>query len=193
MESKDDLLLLIHKYIAEYPSEKRRVEAVLSFINQFDGSDLYKRNNFVGHLTASAFVVNPSSQTVLLIEHSTLKRWLQPGGHIEAEDESILSAALREVEEETNIDVGLLQTTGQIFDIDSHAIPANARKAEPPHVHHDIRFLFTCSRQVELTTALSEVSDCQWVSVNKLAEDETFGIVVQKIRQAFQELHSANH
>ncbi|HAN31188.1 MAG TPA: hypothetical protein DCQ06_06275 [Myxococcales bacterium] len=48
-----------------------------------------------GHFTASAFVVSPDRSSLLLIKHKKLGRWLQPGGHIEAEDTTVESAARR--------------------------------------------------------------------------------------------------
>ena len=62
-----------------------------------------RRNLSPGHFTASAFVISPDRQRVALIAHPKLKRWLQPGGHIEAEDSSAEAAARREVLEELGI------------------------------------------------------------------------------------------
>ena len=50
--------------------------------------------------TASVFIVN--GDAVLLGKHEKFHRWLQPGGHIEL-DEDPNEAALREVKEETGL------------------------------------------------------------------------------------------
>jgi 8-oxo-dGTP pyrophosphatase MutT (NUDIX family) len=55
--------------------------------------------------TASVFIVHEGK--VLLHLHKKLNRWLQPGGHIEL-DEGPLEAAIREVKEETGLDVELV-------------------------------------------------------------------------------------
>jgi 8-oxo-dGTP pyrophosphatase MutT (NUDIX family) len=59
------------------------------------------------HQVVAVFVVDPDPGTVLLIHHRKLDRWLPPGGHV---DEGGLpdDAALREVREETGIDVRLV-------------------------------------------------------------------------------------
>ena len=44
----------------------------------------YKRSNTLGHITASGLVVHDNK--VLLIFHPFIKRWFQPGGHIDDED-----------------------------------------------------------------------------------------------------------
>ena len=53
------------------------------------------------HFTASAFVLNPHRE-VLLVHHRKLGVWLYPGGHIEF-NETPDDAALREVVEETGV------------------------------------------------------------------------------------------
>lgn len=55
--------------------------------------------------TASVYVVN--GDAVLLRKHEKFDRWLQPGGHIEL-DEDPMEAALREVKEETGLEVALI-------------------------------------------------------------------------------------
>jgi 8-oxo-dGTP pyrophosphatase MutT (NUDIX family) len=50
----------------------------------------------MGHLTASAWVVNPVKTHVLLTHHRKFICWLQLGGHVDEGDESLLTAALRE-------------------------------------------------------------------------------------------------
>lgn len=55
--------------------------------------------------TASVFIVHQGK--VLLHLHKKLNRWLQPGGHIEL-NEGPLEAAVREVKEETGLDIELV-------------------------------------------------------------------------------------
>jgi 8-oxo-dGTP pyrophosphatase MutT (NUDIX family) len=52
--------------------------------------------DYVGHLTASAWVVNPAKTHVMLTHHRKFNCWLQLGGHVDEGDESLLTAALRE-------------------------------------------------------------------------------------------------
>jgi 8-oxo-dGTP pyrophosphatase MutT (NUDIX family) len=96
-----------------------------------------------GHFTASGFVMSPDGGSVLLIRHAKLKRWLQPGGHIDAGDVSPIHAARREVLEETNVTA---DGEDRLLDLDIHPIPANAAKREPAHEHFDLRFLMRAAR-----------------------------------------------
>ncbi len=102
--------------------------------------DAFDRHSYVpGHLTASAFVVSADRRAVLLIWHRRLRRWLQPGGHIEPDDADVIAAARREVAEETGI-VGCVALHDGLFDVDVHAIPPRTGQTpEPGHLHFDLR------------------------------------------------------
>ena len=131
MENSKDLLEMYIQYLLLYSKEIARLDIFKKFINAFSGQQLYNRKNFEGHITASAIVVDITDLTVLLLEHKKLKRWLQPGGHVDLTDESILAAALRELNEEANINANqlrLVSSSNQTpFDIDSHLIPENSK------------------------------------------------------------------
>lgn len=138
------------------------------------------RQQFVpGHLTASAFVLSPERDAVLLILHKKLQLWLQPGGHIEADDVSLLAAAHREVAEEVGLALPA-SVTGAVFDLDIHTIPA--RKDEPAHEHFDVRF---CFHSPTLAFAINdEVVDARWAPlarIDQLTTDESVLRVARKL------------
>jgi len=55
------------------------------------------------HLTASCFVLDPSRTRVLLTLHRKGGFWVQLGGHLEAGDQTLAGAALREAAEESGL------------------------------------------------------------------------------------------
>lgn len=75
-----------------------------------------------GHVTASALVIDPSRERVLLTLHKKLRMWLQMGGHCEPVDETLARAALREGTEESGI-AGLALLAGGPVRLDRHHTP----------------------------------------------------------------------
>jgi 8-oxo-dGTP pyrophosphatase MutT (NUDIX family) len=141
------------------------------------------RNHFVpGHLTASAFVLSPARDALLLILHKKLGLWLQPGGHIEPSDESLAAAARREVAEEVGLALPA-SAEGAIFDLDIHAIPA--RRDEPAHEHFDVRFFFQAPTLGFSTN--DEVVAARWAplaEIDRLTTDESVLRVARKLVRA---------
>lgn len=150
-------------YQTRYPDED--LSSLLSQLDDERSDDSWpflSRHNMRGHITASAFVVNPARTHVLLIDHAFLKMWLQPGGHWEC-DVSLLDAARREVVEETGVICEIEESVP--LDIDSHTIPANEKKNEDAHVHHDFVFLATADPEAELTHQVEEVHEAKWIPI----------------------------
>lgn len=128
--------------LGAYRVESRHDEDAVSRLRVFlERADPFRRSDPEGHVTASAIVVRPAADRFLLVFHRKLDRWLQPGGHVEPEDESVFAAALREAREETGLDDFAAPVGAAVLDLDVHRIPAFKR--EPPHVHYDVRFLLT--------------------------------------------------
>ena len=64
-----------------YDGENEDHDAMLKLL---DSSAPFHRRQFEpGHFTASAFVLHPSNDSILLIFHEKLRLWLQPGGHVD--------------------------------------------------------------------------------------------------------------
>ena len=134
------------------------------------GRNAFARSHFSpGHFTASAFVLSPDGGSLLLIHHSKLGRWLQPGGHIDAGDATAADAAARELHEEAGVADAALDDGG-LFDVDVHPIPANPKKGEPPHEHFDLRYLFRANG--DAIAAASDAMDAKWATLAEAAETD---------------------
>ncbi|MEU2713738.1 NUDIX hydrolase [Streptomyces sp. NPDC007205] len=75
-----------------------------------------------GHVTASALVIDPARERVLLTLHKKMRMWLQMGGHCEPADATLAQAALREATEESGI-AGLALLSGGPVRLDRHHTP----------------------------------------------------------------------
>jgi 8-oxo-dGTP pyrophosphatase MutT (NUDIX family) len=109
-------------------------------------SDPYSRSSSKGHITASGLVLDGSK--VLLIFHPYIKKWFQPGGHID-EGEMPIEAAIREVYEETGYVCELDAEDLSPIDIDIHEIPENSKKGEGAHIHIDLLYHLKVLHQVK--------------------------------------------
>jgi 8-oxo-dGTP pyrophosphatase MutT (NUDIX family) len=135
---------LLSRYLQQFPEDAERLSVLRQQVDE-GSKDLTHRKGLPGHLTASALVLDPSTDSFLLIQHNFLKRWLQPGGHMDACEDPV-AAAKRELEEEVGtirVELHPWQETHAIpLDIDSHQIPVNTQKQEPEHLHHDFQYIF---------------------------------------------------
>jgi 8-oxo-dGTP pyrophosphatase MutT (NUDIX family) len=118
-----------------------------------------------GHVTGSAWIVDPRGERVLLTHHRKLGRWLQLGGHADG-DPDVLAVALREAGEESGISEFEVLSP-DIFDLDIHEIPA--RKDAPAHLHYDARFALR-ALTTELARRDEESLELAWIELSKLGE-----------------------
>lgn len=177
---------IVADYMAIFPEEEALLELPLRQIA--DKEPLTSRKNFNGHFTASVFVVNPDTKSVLLLHHKFMDKLLQPGGHID-DGEHPTEAAYRELQEETGITSDLVVYKPLIareditpFDIDSHFIPANPAKDEASHYHHDIRYLMLYKGH-DVTIDNSESVSFKWASWDEFSNDPNFQKVAPKIEK----------
>lgn len=183
METSENIKSYYQDYISIYKDETDRLKQFKTFIDKTESDQLFDRKNFVGHITGSAIIFDYKNSKVLLIKHIILQRWLQPGGHIEKTDASILDGVYREIFEETNIAKDDLMLISPIFgkkfpiDIDSHPIPENPAKHEKQHFHHDLRYFFIYKGE-KIT---EESENLKWSDVSSLSSQVTFLKLVKKI------------
>ncbi len=132
--------LLIDALMGVYPAdleERNDVERMIRYAS--DLPEPASRKQEGAHFTASALVLDTAGRRTCLVHHVKLGRRLQPGGHIEQEDESPPLAAIREAREETGLEVTLHPWAPRPLDVDIHEIPE--RPGEPAHLHLDLRYL----------------------------------------------------
>ncbi len=159
----DSILSLLERHTSAFDEEKLYQQLTLDLVCQHP-EDWWRRSLLQGHLTGSAWVLNPDRTKALLIHHRALDKWFQPGGHAEDSDESLLETARREAQEECGLD-RLILLSDAIFDLDIHQIPA--KKEVGAHLHYDVRFLFQAENEM-FNEDLAEVKAVQWVPVTQL-------------------------
>jgi 8-oxo-dGTP pyrophosphatase MutT (NUDIX family) len=151
-----------------FDGRERTMQARLVAFLQAHGLRAFDRALTPGHVTASAWIVDPDRTQAVLLHHRKLERWLQLGGHVDG-DPDVRRAALREAREESGLRT-LRLIDDEIYDIDVHRIPARA--AEPEHDHYDLRFALEADPREPLVRN-EESHDVRWIALSDL---ESFAI-----------------
>lgn len=131
------------------------------------------------HFTATVYIVSriDGGTKVLLHKHKKLNMWLGIGGHIE-KDEDPIEAALREVKEETDLEIEIVNLNGELirsrglkqlvtpFAMMEETIPST--KDKKAHKHIDLIYIAT-TQNPELVKMPEEFG---WFSKEELIQME---------------------
>jgi 8-oxo-dGTP pyrophosphatase MutT (NUDIX family) len=128
------------------------------------------------HHTVTVYIVTDQSpRKALLLHHRKLGSWLPPGGHQESH-ENAYEAAIREVAEETGLDISEYLDIPEIIDeyrqylpvprlITQHSIPQIGD--EPAHFHLDMEYVVVMPEQ-EVALAEVESHDIGWFTLEQI-------------------------
>jgi 8-oxo-dGTP pyrophosphatase MutT (NUDIX family) len=125
--------------------------------------DAMARECRIGHLTASALVMNASRTHVLLTLHPKVGRWLQLGGHCEAADLTLRDAAIREAIEEGGI--AEVRMSAMPIQLDRHPVKCWDEMSE----HLDVQYLATVP-DGSVPVISEESDDLRWFALDALPE-----------------------
>lgn len=140
------------------------VDRTLKFILSHDAC--FDRALMHGHVTGSAWVINPARTHALMLHHRKLDRWFQPGGHADG-DHDILQVVLKEVSEESGIALEQIRLlSDDIFDVDVHTIYPSQHDSR--HEHFDIRFLLEIDDRIVIP-GNSESHQVAWIPLHQVS------------------------
>ncbi len=157
---RQSLIKLLNDYSPVDTKEIKFKQQMLDFIKEYP--NCFERELELGHITASAWILNKDHSKALLLHHMKLDQWFQLGGHCDG-DSDVLAVSIKEAQEESGID-GIEAVSSKIFDIDIHLIPAN--KYGPAHDHYDVRFLLHVVSDEELVQN-HESKELRWIGKNR--------------------------
>ena len=160
---RNEVIRLVEAFDASTDGMARKSRELILLLLQQSPSP-FSRNEFTpGHITCTGLVLAPEGDAVLMVHHARLNRWLMPGGHAEPGDESPFAASMREVLEETSVELDPAFAP-RLAGMDVHGIPA--KRGEPYHLHHDLIVAFRARGRA---VARSEESHAvEWVAICEL-------------------------
>ncbi|MEV0386892.1 NUDIX domain-containing protein [Nonomuraea sp. NPDC050643] len=158
--SDADISSALSAYLGRYPDEASLLSEPVQLLSQ--GGDFSSRRNFQMHVTVGALLVR--GDKILLVEHLSYGIVLQPGGHLEPTDTTLIDAAVRELTEETGVDPGQVFPSSEsqtpVY-VEYGRVPARPEKDEPDHYHLDIGYSFVTDADAGRIQE-SEVKGAAW-------------------------------
>lgn len=145
-----------------------------------------KESDFECHFCATACIVNKEKNKILFIYHKKLNKWLFVGGHIEL-NENPEDAVMREVKEETNLDIELV---GERYPRNEDFIRPFALQKNyvgDKHIHMDIFYVAIDKGTSKLKEKEDEVKGSRWFSKEEIM-NEDFDTFPEKKKMALDVL-----
>lgn len=131
------------------------------------GDDLYTRGNPAAHFTASAWVVSPNRDQVLMAYHNLYGSWAWLGGHADGERD-LLSVAIREVREESGL-VQLRPVSRDIYSLEILTVNGHEKHGRyvSSHLHLNLTYLLEADPTDPLRCKPDENSRVGWFSLEE--------------------------
>lgn len=133
------------------------------------GENIYTRENLVGHVVASAFVVNRERTKVLMAYHNILQRWAWLGGHADG-DSDLAAVAEREVKEESSLkNVRFLNPLPVDICVNPVGLHQKRGKIVPAHSHYSVCYAFEADENELVCVNSDENSGIKWIAFEDIS------------------------
>jgi len=176
------LLLLISEWDDPADGEAEKSRELCGGLLRETAAPLSRYQFTPGHITGTACILHPSRNSILLVHHRKLDRWLLPGGHVEGNlDGHVAETARREAQEEAGVQIDA-SLPPRLVGIDVHGIPA--RKKEPFHLHHDLIFSFRAESEHFLASA--EVRGLTWCALENFDHYDLPAPIRRAVKRSIQ-------
>ncbi len=170
MEQREKLMEQIRQYRPWNEQEAADRTELLRALSQ---ENIFLRENKAAHMTASAWVVNPAGDKVLMAYHNIYDSWSWLGGHADG-DMDLLAVAVREVREESGIPQ-VLPLSEDIFSLEILTVDGHEKKGAyvPSHLHLNVTYLLQADDGAALSVKPDENSGVAWFTPDKAVAAST--------------------
>ncbi|MCI5582210.1 MAG: NUDIX hydrolase [Anaeroplasma sp.] len=180
-----DYITDLKNFIPSCEQEKIDYKLFLEFINTYKDKSL-DRDNLIGHLSSSAWIVNQDKTKVLFNFHNIYKNWGWLGGHSDGEKDQS-KVALKEAKEESGIDdIKLLSSSPISIEILPVSYHIKNDKFVNSHLHFNMTYLLQANDTSELKIKPDENSGLKWVDLDdayKYTNEECMIPIYKKLSQ----------
>ena len=159
----------LERYIPFNEQEEKDREEIRHWLKR-DPVDIYTRKNTAAHISASAWVVSPDRQKVLMAYHNIYESWAWLGGHADGETD-LLKVALKEVKEESGI-ADVRPISEDIFSLEVLSVDGHIKNGEyvSTHVHLNITYLLEADPSQPLHHKPDENTAVSWFGREEVYE-----------------------
>lgn len=162
---RKSLIVRLESYQPWNEQEEKDREEILLRLEQCP--DIFIRDNRNAHMTASAWIVNPARDRVLMVYHNIYNSWSWTGGHADG-DEDLLAVCLREAREETGISA-VHPVSGDIFSLEILTVDGHVKRGAyvSSHLHLNLTWLLEADDSQMIHMKEDENSGVKWFSLQE--------------------------
>lgn len=170
MNYQDETAQFLKALQVYHPFDEEEIanqKSMIQFIEAF-GSHIWTRDNQVGHVCSSAFVVNKEHTKVLMAYHKIYDSWSWLGGHADG-DTDLYQVALKEAREESGI-LSLKPLHKGFCDAGMMFVKPHMKRGcfIPSHLHLTVAYLLEADESEALQMAPDENEGVEWIDFNQL-------------------------
>jgi 8-oxo-dGTP pyrophosphatase MutT (NUDIX family) len=165
------------KYEPWNEKEAAEKDMILDFLRNHP--DALERTNLAGHMTVSAWVVNPAHTKVLMAYHKLYDSWAWLGGHADG-CADLAATAVKEACEEAGLQSEDVRTVSRdLLSLEVLPVSGHMKKGKwvPSHLHYNVTYLLEASEDAILKVNEEENTDVAWFpfeEVQKASKEEWF-------------------
>lgn len=167
MNLRDQILT----FVPQNQQEQRDKQELLAWLDS--GIDIYSRRCNAAHLTASAWVVSPDREKVLMAYHNLYNSWAWLGGHADGM-EDLQAVAAKEAGEESGL-TELTPLGSGIFSLEILTVDGHEKQGRyvSSHLHLNVTYLFEADPKAPIRCKPDENRAVAWFRTQEVLEKST--------------------
>lgn len=171
-----------HPYNAQEATDRI---IMLELMQRYD--DIYERENRTVHMTASAWVVDPSRTKVLMAYHRIYDSWAWLGGHADG-CRDLMSVAVREVREESGLK-HVRVVDPEIYSLEILTVDGHEKNGQyvPSHLHLNLTWLMEADPAETITAKEDENTAVAWFGLEEVYQRSTEPWFIERIYKKLNE------
>ncbi|WP_270383784.1 NUDIX hydrolase [Ligilactobacillus salivarius] len=162
----NDLMTQLKSYVPFNEQEEKDKQLIIDQLA--NAENIFTRKNKLAHFTASAWIINPDKDKVLMAYHNIYQSWSWLGGHADG-NSNLKQVVLKEIQEESGLsDVKFL--SDDIFSLEVLTVDGHEKRGEyvSSHLHLNVTYLFEADPNIPLRIKPDENSQIAWLDLSSL-------------------------